>query len=154
VNARDLLDTPRRELAALMASGRAFDPADIADHEYRGISLGLPAWIERLTWKKFTKAFRRHPDGRIRGWNVRIVQDGLDRPWRAMEKRGAPITFGHFDVVARRDGVVLDYGLLEDPLVALRDGSSDLLLGRSLLDLGVTRLGTPSYFVLERGDRL
>lgn len=150
MNARDLLAASRPELEAMMARGRAVDPAAIADHTYRGISLGLPAWVERLTWKKFAKSFRREPSGRIAGWNVRIVQDGLDRPWTPMQRRGAPFTFGHFRMVSGQDGVVLDYGVLKDPLVALDDGACDLLLGRSLLDLRLTTLGTPSYFVLER----
>jgi hypothetical protein len=57
-------------------------------------------------------------------------------------------------------GVVLDYGLahpalhpmarLRDPVVALREGSSDLLLGASYLSLGGRLVATPSYFTLER----
>ena len=48
--------------------------------ENRGISLGLPAWVERLSWKKFAKAFHRDPrTQRLRGWNVRIEQGALQR---------------------------------------------------------------------------
>lgn len=158
----DLLAASRADLAALLAHGHPIDPARLDDTLYRGISLGLPAWIERLTWKQFAKAFHRDPQtGGLRGWNVRIAQDGLDRPWRPRLRAGQPWTFGHFAVVADGDRLVLDYGAggnrrrellgaLRDPLVALRAGSVDLLLGRSDLAVGAARVATPSYFVLER----
>lgn len=153
MTAAELRRMSRTELQRIMASARSFDPALLAGASYRGVSLGLPAWVDRLAWKKFTKCFG--PDGR-HGWNVRIEQDGLDRPWRPMRKAGAPITFGPFAVTVTPDGVVLDYSVgtgplraLRDPLVAL-DDRADLLLGRSLLAVGRRRLGTPSYFTLER----
>jgi hypothetical protein len=142
------------ELAALMRGGRAFDPAAVAGWQYRGISLGLPAWVERLSWVKFAKAFGPAGDG----WNIRIEQDGLDRPWRPRLRHGRPITFGRFAVRTGARGVVLDYSpdrllrMLRDPIVAL-DDRADVLLGRSLLALGPATVPTPSYFVLER-DRL
>jgi hypothetical protein len=163
------------ELARRMASGHGFEPARIAGSIYRGTSLGLPRWVERLTWKKFAKAFAA--DG-TSGWNIRIEQDGVDRcvlyrslgqtasgapddrPWRPRQRRGAPITFGRFAVVVDHGQVVLDYraggGLLaplRDPLVAL-DDRADTLLGRSLLAFGRRRIPTPSYFLLERDPGL
>jgi len=158
----DLLAASRDELRALLASGHPIDPARLDDTTYRGISLGLPAWVERLTWKQFAKAFHRDPHtGALRGWNVRIEQDGLDRPWRARVRDGQPWTFGHFAVVAEGDRLMLDYGAggnrrrellgaLRDPLVALHAGSVELLLGRSDLAVGPARVATPSYFLLER----
>lgn len=157
-----LLAASHADLSAILASGHAIDPAALADMQYRGISLGLPAWIERLTWKKFMKVFHRdRHTGQLRGWNVRIEQDGLDRPWRPRVRHGKPWTFGHFAVVADREALLLDYGaggnqrldpigLLRDPLVALEPGSADLLLGRSYLAVGPARIPTPSYFLLER----
>jgi hypothetical protein len=58
-------------------------------------------------------------------------------------------------------GLLLDYGLggngaldptslVRDPIVALTPGSADVLLGWTYLDLGFARVGTPSYFLLER----
>lgn len=159
-----------------MCEGHAFDPSELAGYRYRGISLGLPGWVDRLTWKKFVKAFRRDPEtGVLCGWNVRIVQSPLDDPaWEPKIARGGPVTFGHFRVTDLagyrvpapvRSGVMLDYGLggnrwfdpvsrLRDPLVAVHPGNSDLLLGWSYVDLGFFRFGTPSYFVLERHAEL
>jgi hypothetical protein len=152
-----LLGASRRELAARMADGHPFDPAALVGHTYRGVSLGLPAWLERLTWKTFAKAFHRDPTtGAIRGHNVRLIQDGVDGRWRARERAGVPETFGPFAVVVAGGQVVLDYagagllGALRDPLVALRPGSAALLLGRSRLALGGASIATPSFFVLER----
>ncbi|HEY6032674.1 MAG TPA: hypothetical protein VIV58_00405 [Kofleriaceae bacterium] len=154
-----LLRASRGELRALLERGHPIDPAELADTVYRGISLGLPAWVERLSWKKFAKAFHRDPNtGALRGWNIRIEQDGLDRPWRARLRGGRTWTFGHFAVVRENDRVILDYGAgrafamraVRDPLVALELGSARVLLGRSDVALGPARLATPSYFVLER----
>ena len=157
-----LLAASHAELRAVRAGGYPIEPGRLDDTTYRGISLGLPAWIERLSWKTFAKAFHRDPrTGRLRGWNVRIEQDGLDRPWRARVRDGRPWTFGHFAVVEDRANLMLDYGaggngradplgLLRDPVVALDAGSVDRLLGWSYLAIGPARIPTPSYFLLER----
>lgn len=157
---RDLHAAARAELAALFAGGRPFDEAELAGRVYAGVSLGLPRAIERLTWVKFAKAFARDPaTGGLVGCNLRVVQDGLERPWRARERRGRPVTFGRFAVVRAGDRVVLDYSrggsalaplrLLRDPLVSLSGGSAELLLGRSLVAVGRRQIATPSFFALS-----
>jgi hypothetical protein len=162
LTAAELATASRAELRSLAAAGRPFAPDDVAGHLYHGVSLGLPAWVVRLTWSKFGKAFHRDGD-RVRGWNVRMVQDGLDQPWRPRRRAGHDVTFGHFAVVASPREVLLDYGrggngrldpiqALRDPVVAL-DGPR-LLLGWSDLAVGPLRVPTPSYFVLERGAPL
>jgi hypothetical protein len=168
LRAADLRALPRRELAALLAAGHPVAPGALAGWLYRGVSLGLPAAFERATWKKFAKAFVRDPaTGAVHGWNVRVRQDDLDGPVTPLERRGRPRTFGPFAVVpapAGAPGVVLDYGArhgrlhplarLRDPVVALRAGSAELLLGRSDVDAWGVRWPTPSYFTLERAARL
>lgn len=167
----DLLTMNKTELTRLLGSSHPVDPATLDDTEFRGVSLGLPRFVERLTWKTFRKVFHRDPTtGVLRGWNVRIVQRGVDGPYEPMERRGEPKTFGHYRVVPMEgyrcprpcpNGLMLDYGLggnsaldfvrlLRDPVVAVNEGSADLLLGWSYLDLGILRLGTPSFFSLER----
>lgn len=161
----------REELAALLREGHPIDPAALDDSEYRGVSLGLGATLERLTWKTFMKTFHRDPQtGGLRGWNVRMVQNGLGGPFEPMLKGGAPWTFGHYEVLGCEGqrvpkgcdrGLLIHYGVarnakldllrrVRDPLVALVPGSVELLLGWSYLDLGVALVGTPSYFTLER----
>ena len=158
----DLLPLSGRALMQRLCDGYAIDPAAIADREYRGVSLGVPHFVERITWKTFKKVFCREGDA-IRGWNVRMEQNGIEGPWRPKVRKGAPVTFGHFavtDALGRTPpgcdrGLLLDYGLgggplgrLRDPIVALEKGSAELLLGWSYLALGRRHLGTPSFFAL------
>ena len=136
----ELLHARRPQLAAWLAAGHPVAPAQLAGFEYRGTSLGLPAWVERATWKTFAKAFVADGD-RVRGWNVRLDQRTL-APKRI---------FGHFTVVADGANTMLEYGaLLRDPIVALDAGSPERLLGVSLVDVAGIRLPTPTYFMLER----
>jgi hypothetical protein len=169
-DAAALLRADRAALARALLEGCAVDPASLEGFEYRGTSLGLPGWVEALTWKVFVKTFHRDPgSGHLRGWNVRIRQDD-PRALEPVLRRGEPLCFGHYRVVdpagyampvPAKGGLLLDYGLggnraldptslLRDPLVALEPGNADRLLGWSYLDLGRFRVGTPSYFLLER----
>lgn len=170
-----LLAAGHAELLRTLCAGHPIDEASLDDSEYRGISLGLPAFIERLSWKTFTKTFHRDPEtGKLRGWNVRMEQTGLDGPRVPMKKKGEIFTFGHYLVVPGRGrkmpaacdrGLLIDYGLggnasfdgmrvMRDPLVALDAGSSERLLGWSYAEIGPLCLGTPSFFLLERAGPL
>ncbi len=163
----ELLPMRPRALAEVLRRGHPIAPEALDDTRYRGISLGLPGWIEKLAWKTFVKTFRRSGDV-LRGWNVRLEQTGLDGEVVYQRlKNGAPKTFGHYhvvepgpDPVGAHQGLLIHYGLggnplfdpsrlMRDPLVALEPGSVDRLLGWSYVDLGFS-VGTPSYFLLER----
>lgn len=149
-----------------MRRGYPIAPGSLDDTQYRGISLGLPSWIERLTWKTFRKTFHRDPRTAVlRGWNVRLAQHGLDGPSEPLLRGGDPVTFGHYAVVEDGErggpGVLLHYGkganalldpvrLVRDPVVALGPGSAELLLGFTYLAVGPLRVPTPSFFALER----
>jgi len=151
------------DLAVQMKSGLPVAAAQILGWQYRGTSLGLPSWIERLTWKTFIKVFHRDDGGRARGWNVRCHQP----EGRPKVERGVPVTFGHFAIVDAADrypvapgALLLDYGAggnrrldvtarLRDPVVAL-DDRGDKLLGCSFLEIAGALVPTPSYFLLER----
>ncbi|MFT5686332.1 MAG: hypothetical protein ACI8RZ_007288 [Myxococcota bacterium] len=166
----DLLALPRPDLLRTVQEGHPIDLEAMADTEYLGVSLGMPAWVDALAWKTFMKTFHADPQHGLRGWNVRLEQDGLDAPPRPMEKGGEAITFGHYaartigpDDVFRdiQSGLMLDYGaggnpwwdpagFIRDPLVALHPGETDLLLGWSTVRLGSIRLPTPSFFALRR----
>lgn len=169
--AADFLSLDRAQLLAALSAGHAIEPGEIEDCVYRGVSLGMPGWVDRVAWKTFAKVFHRDPERQvIRGWNLRIEQTGLEGPLVAKQKRGAPFAFGHFQVVPCSGykipapitrGLMLDYGLggnppldptgrVRDPIVAVEPGRSDLLLGWTYLDLGLTRVRTPSFFTLER----
>lgn len=128
--------------------------------EYRGVSLGLPSWAEFFSWKKFSKTFQHSHEGELHGYNTRIIDDGLNSPWRPKLKRNQVQQFGHFKLIDEQGELVLDYSrgssgisplrLLRDPLRAI-DEEGKLLLGRSLLQFSVSkRVSTPSFFLLER----
>ena len=172
MNINDFMGLDRRELKALMASGHRVRPEELAGSTYEGVSLGVPAWVKRLSWTKFQKAFYRDPKtGRIRGWNIKTRDDDLESAWVDLKRGGVPRTFGHFDVISDDEqatltrspgGVLLDYGRsgrggngvlnhLRDPVVALSSSHADLLLGWSYLSFGSRVIGTPSYFLLRRG---
>lgn len=160
-------------LLDVLQSGHRIDVEDLEDRTFRGVSLGLPGVVEKLTWKTFQKVFVRDA-GTLRGWNVRLEQDGIDAPSRPKTRRGEPRTFGHFHVrpTTQDDrpryrgrslflprALMLDYslggngvdpiGMLRDPIVAVEGGDSRLLLGWSYLQLGPAKVPTPSFFTLE-----
>jgi hypothetical protein len=165
MKARELWSLSNRELARVLAEGDAVDPDALAGSSFRGVSLGLPRLLERLTWKTFRKSFRRTASG-VDGLNVRLVQNGLDGTPTARTKRGVDVTFGPFAVeplpadgtpFGCRAGAVFHYGkrhpswhpmaCVRDVVVALDD---DTLLGALYLEIGSFTLRTPSYFTLER----
>lgn len=172
MNTSDFLLLSRAELRSMLERGFPIDPRALDDSEYRGVSLGLPAPLVKATWLTFRKTFHRDPrTGALRGWNVRMQQTGLDGPHEPQrDARGKPRCFGFYEVhdgrayempIAARHGLVIDYdcgdnGRLDpirrgrDPLVSLDEGRVERLLGWTYLDLGLTRVPTPSFFLLER----
>jgi hypothetical protein len=157
----------KRELIALMRDGHPL-PKEALDGDFFGVSLGLPPFIERMTWKVFRKQFRVE-GARVLGKNVRMEQYGPRGPAEPLLSKGAPIEFGPFEVTALpsggspfecREGWVLDYGAahpawhpmatVRDAVVAVNAGSTDLLLGALYLELAGQRTRTRSFFTLER----
>lgn len=155
----------RAELAAVAAAAHPVDPAALPGR-FRGVSLGLPRWVDAALWKVFRKEFRAE-GGEVVGHNVRIVQRGPEVPM--LGRDGAPIVFGRFRVrpqraattpFGTREGAILDYGAthprwhpmhaVRDVLVAVRPGGADLLLGGMYVEIGGVGVGTPSWFTLER----
>jgi len=173
-NLKELLPLGPLALHRRLLAGHPIDPSRLDGTEYHGIALGNPRFVEWLTWKTFKKVFHREAaTGILRGWNVAVVQRGVGGPFEDRFRRGRRVTYWHYEVhpaaryrTARPypHAQVIDYGrgergalnpqrLVRDPLVALRAGSVDLLLGFSYLDLGF-RLPTPTFFALVRGGPL
>lgn len=168
-----LLGATRAELAAALEGGLPVDPAKLRDTEYYGVSLGLGAAVEALTWKTFKKVFRWDAGHRtLRGWNVAVEQDGPYGAYTDKTGRGGRQTYGHYVVRpasgylipgALNTGLVLDYGPMAGSLAPMRpvrdvvvamDADAELLLGWLYLDLGAVRVPSPSYFTLRRGAPL
>jgi hypothetical protein len=168
----DLLRMTLDDLHGVVAAARPLDPDALADSQYQGIDLGMPALFHKLMWRTFRKTFHRDPrTGAIRGWNVRMQQRGVDGPQAPMtDARGAPRTFGHYVLRPAGDerfprGVrcpwALDYDVPENawwdparlglcPLVAVNDGSNDLLLGWEVFRPGPLWLPLPDHWILRR----
>lgn len=172
--ARELRTADRKTLRDAIVNGYPVDPASLEGWVYRGTSLGLPTIAEKLTWKTFQKTFWRDPSsGRLLGWNVRLEQDGIDAPSRPKMQRGRPVTQWHYEVLEPAGvpmpegfgrGLIIDYArgpnppgavrITKDPLVALKEGSADELIGVSYLVVGGRCVETPTYFTLERESRI
>lgn len=169
----DLLPLGPFALHDRLLAGHPLDAAALDGHEYHGIALGNPRFVELLTWKTFKKVFLREPGGALRGWNVAVEQRGVDGPFVDKVRGGERVTYGHYEVRPASEYAtakpyaafqMIDYGRAEvgalnlqrrirDPLAAVNPGSADLLLGYSYLDLGF-RLPTPTFFALVRGEPL
>jgi hypothetical protein len=168
--ARELRTASTRALRDAIVHGHPVDPRDLEGWVYRGTSLGLPSFVERLTWKTFQKTFWRDPmTGRLLGWNVRLEQDGIDAPSRPKTKGGRPVTEWNYEVIPPAGvpmprgfdrGLVIDYSLapnppgsvnfVKDPLVSLSPDNADELLGVSYLVVAGRCVETPTYFTLVR----
>ena len=168
--ARAFLDLDSASLYEALASGYPIDPDALKNTEYKGISLNMPGFVDRLFWKTFKKVFCNDlKRGVLRGWNVRLEQDGVDAACNPKTKDGVIETFGHYVVrpateyrcpaAVGEGALMLDYGMggnrrfdpmrpARDPLVAVDEGSAKLLLGWSYMDLGFMRMRTPSFFLL------
>jgi hypothetical protein len=155
MNASSITKMPPRELAHALRDGAPVDVDRLAGADFRGVSLGLPRIVERLTWKTFKKSFRRADDGGVSGFNVKVEgRRGTFGPYRVR----APHSDRECPFECPR-GVILDYrpthptwhpmATVRDVLVAV-DDSQNLFLGAMYLELAGVRVRTPSFFTLER----
>lgn len=170
----DLMAMNSAELHRVLQAGHPLEPAVLAGRQYLGVDLSLPGWARKLLWHTFRKTFVSDwpgtaGDGDVRGWNVRMEQYGVDGarvPLR--DRHGEPVTFGHYRV-RRAEGLrfpswsgthYLDYGCTGNPaldlarfgrtpLVAVNEGSQDLLLGWEVFRVGPAFLPLPLYWALR-----
>jgi hypothetical protein len=150
-----LLLLDQRGLAERFARGRPVQT--LAAGRFRGVSLGLPRVIEKLTWKLFAKDVVV-VDGAQQGGNGRVHQP----PARdAATQLSTPLlerkTFAPFVIGSDDDGAaIIDYRRSSnpfplshtiDPLVAVDD---DVMLGVSDLHVAGRVQRTPTWFALLR----
>lgn len=165
----DLLRMDGRALRAIVDRAEPFDPAALDGLQYQGVDLSLPRWVNRILWKTFRKTFLRDPaTGRLRGWNVRMEQRGIDGPRAPMRGAdGQPRTFAHYELreaQGRRfpggwaGAHYLHYGVQGNPfpesagrtpLVAVNAGSADLLLGWEVVRVGPLTLDLRDFWALR-----
>lgn len=166
----DALTLKKQDLKQLLVQGHPIEMDALAGYVYKGTSLGMPGWVDKIAWKTFAKTFYKDPQsGELRGWNIKLKQ-GTGDALVPLTSRGKPKTFGHYKVRLGKDykmplpcqhGLMLDYGLgknprldparfIRDPLLSIQPGNADFLIGWSYVDIRGKLLGTPSFFVLER----
>lgn len=162
----DLMGMGSKELHQVMLDGHPLQRAALADQQYLGVDLSLPGWARKLLWHTFRKTF--HQDGEVlRGWNVKVEQTGIGPTTPRTNRRGQPITFGHYhvcDAPAFPRGWsgtdYLDYGVAGNtffdlarlgatPLVAVNDGSMELLLGWEVFRIAGRMLPMSLYWALR-----
>ena len=155
-----------------MANGHPIVRAGLLSIATTGSAL-VCRWIERLSWKKFFKSFDQL-DGSdtVYGWNTHL-EDNAHPSWKLFLNESAQLNLANFMCQATctstpatlQQALLIDYSQggrggngilngLRDPLVALKKDCVQYLLGWSYLKIGTFRLGTPSYFLLRRGESL
>lgn len=171
----DLAMAPNETLESIMRAGRSPDVRSLVGWEFRGFNtLDLTAI---LGFRKFKKGFYSerplaHAAERVRGYNVRVRQNGIAQPWEPVLSQGRPIRHGFYDVYpvdpGERDNLypnalLINYDcgrnppydpsrFLRDYLVQVYPDNPDLLLGKAYVALGPLRPAV-SYFILERNNQ-
>ena len=97
ITLENLMAMDSATLHEVLLNGHPLDRAALADQQYLGVDLSLPGWVRKLLWHTFRKTF--HQDGDVlRGWNVKVRQTGLGPTIPRTNRRGEPLTFGHYHV--------------------------------------------------------
>jgi len=158
-----------RELRAVLAQGTTPDPDALAGWEFRGYNVAPMSEVLRI--RKFKKGFYRDegtPE-MLRGYNVKVKQNGYQNPWVPIMRDGEPVRHALFGVYPPRAGsrdaahmnaLLIDYSqgqhapwdpsrVLRDYLVQVAPENPDLYLGTAYLALGMLRVPA-GFFVAER----
>jgi hypothetical protein len=165
----ELMEMNRHQLHAIIDRAYPLNLGALEEKQYQGVDLSLPPFVNRILWKTFRKTFHRDAQtGALRGWNVRMEQTGIDGLRVPMKDRnGKPRTFAHYEVRSAaglrfprrwKGPYYLDYGVKGNPfgenlgytpLVAVNEGSMDLLLGWEVFKLGPLFIPLPDYWALR-----
>ena len=160
-------------LERVLAQGVMPRLEDLAGHEFRGYNVNPSAEILKI--RKFKKGFYWDPgdSSSLRGYNVKVTQNGLLNPWIARLAQGEPIRHALYAVYPVRawerdnlysNALMLDYGMGHNPLwdpsrmlrdyvVQVSEDNLDLLLGKAYLALGPARF-FGGFFVAERYNKV
>lgn len=171
IELKDMLRMNAKEVEQIFWSGHPIKTEELHNTKYLGIDLTGPAWFHKFFWKTFRKTFYRDPQtGILRGWNVRLEQTGWEGKTIARRNsKGEEIAFGHYHVCSAkgkkfpkgwRGADYLDYGAAGNnlfdiarlgycPLVAVNEGSTDLLLGWEVFKAGSVFIPLNDYWVLK-----
>jgi len=171
----DLVTASDETLERILRAGRPPDARQLAGWEFKGYnSLDLTAF---LGFRKFKKGFYSertptHAGERIKGYNVKVPQNGVTEPWEPLISGGHPVRHGFYDAYPVDPGekdnlypnaLLINYDcgrnpiydpsrFLRDYLVQVDPENPDLYLGKATIAIGPWRPAV-SYFVLERHNQ-
>ena len=176
IELEDMVKMSPAEVAEVFRNGHPIKTEELANTQYMGVDLSMPAWFHKYFWKTFRKTFYRDPQTEVlRGWNVKMEQTGWtgeQTPKR--NKKGEELAFGHYEVCSAvgkkfpkgwQGADYLDYGVAGNPaldpaglgycpLVAVNEGSTDLLLGWEVFKIGGLFVPLNDYWLLKRDGTL
>lgn len=172
----DLLQMNCKQVAEVFWNGHPILHDELHNTKYMGVDLCLPKWVNKILWKTFRKTFYRDPKtGVLRGWNVKLEQTGYEFPTVPKKNsKGEELAFGHYHLCSAKGkkfpkgwqgADYLDYGIAGNraidieglgycPLVAVNEGSTDLLLGWEIFKVGSLFIPLNDYWVLKREGKL
>ena len=155
----------RREEILRASKTPAFE--SLVGYEWMGFNVS--ALVRMLGLQKFIKGFFQGI-AHVEGYNIPVLQNGLDAPWLAQPTQESPKRFGFYTVTAvdgaapsriYPEAVLLDYGASQrNPMGrverALRDylaqpdpTDPDVLLGKAYFAVGGLRIPS-NFFGLQR----
>lgn len=168
----DLLKMNKKEIGAVFYKGFPIPVNQLDNTQYLGIDMGMPKWFHKYFWRTFRKTFYRDPkSGVLRGWNVKLEQQGWDGPQKARtNSKGEELSFGHYHLLPAKGkkfpkgwqgADYLDYGVAGNklgdpaalgycPLVAVNEGSGELLLGWEVFKVGPVFLPLSDFWILKK----
>ncbi len=168
----DMLAMNNQQVAEVFKNGFPINYKELHNTQYLGVDLSLPAWVNKILWKTFRKTFYRDEQtGIIRGWNVKLEQTGYSFPTLAKkDKQGKEFSFGHYHLCSAKGKSFprgwqgtdyLDYGVAGNPfydvaglgycpIVAVNEGSNDLLLGWEVFKIGPFFIPLNDYWLLKK----
>ena len=159
-----------REEVLLQGTIPAFK--ELVGWEFRGYNVN-PA-SELIRARKFKKGFYADPadPSMLRGYNVKVEQNGLLNPWVDQLRHGAPVRHALYAAYPVRadekdklypNALMLNYGMgqnppldpsrvLRDYLVQVSVDNKDLYLGKAYAAIGPLR-SFGGWFILERYNK-
>ena len=159
-------------LEQVIAQGGMPDFDELEGWEFRGYNVN-PA-SELIRARKFKKGFYADPadPAVMRGYNVKVEQNGLLNPWVDQLQHGSPVRHALYAVYPVRanekdnlypQALMLNYGMgqnppldpsrvLRDYLVQVSPDNTDLYLGKAYAAIGPFR-SFGGWFILERYNR-
>lgn len=170
----ELCDAPLHELEACFRCGRKPSLSSLSGWIFDGWNAPKPMAL--LGIRKFRKAFADSDEKDRFGYNIKVTQNRLRKPWIDRMVHGEPICHGFYRVrdqtldeqrqfTVYRNALMLDYNvarngalnpirILRDFLVQPESNNVDLLLGKAYLEAHATTWIPVGYFVLYRSERL